>query len=104
MRLPEMWLIYAKWFVVWLVVLPMILYGVFRRVLFPIGLLAGGGCRVRSARPAGGLCATTYRPALALKMADIGSVIGGNCCGFPYGCSNSPEMCSGYRSTSDRYT
>ncbi|EII7445968.1 hypothetical protein LHS21_000118 [Salmonella enterica subsp. enterica serovar Newport] len=28
MRLPEMWPLYAKWFVVWLVVLPMILHRV----------------------------------------------------------------------------
>lgn len=65
MRLPEKLPLYAKWFVVWLVVLPMILHrveysGVFSSGLS--GLLAGGRRRVRSVRPAGGLCGISPLP------------------------------------------
>lgn len=38
--------------------------GIFRRVLFPLGLFAGGGCCVRSVRPAGGACVFLSLPVL----------------------------------------
>lgn len=65
MKLPERWPVCAKWFVVWLVVLPVILHcveysGVFSSGLS--GLLAGGRRRVRSVRPAGGLCGISPLP------------------------------------------
>ncbi len=38
MKLPEAWPLYAKWFVVWLVITPMILHRVSHSWLFSSGL------------------------------------------------------------------
>ncbi|ECE0793898.1 hypothetical protein ACOIPX_001075 [Salmonella enterica] len=38
MKLPEAWPLYAKWFVVWLVIIPMILHRVSHSWLFHSGL------------------------------------------------------------------
>ncbi|PUF41689.1 hypothetical protein DAX92_03725 [Salmonella enterica subsp. enterica] len=38
MKLPERWPFYAKWFVVWLVIMPMIVYRVSHSWLFSSGL------------------------------------------------------------------
>ncbi|EJJ0039386.1 hypothetical protein NHI83_002555 [Salmonella enterica] len=38
MKLPERWPLYAKWFVVWLVIMPMIVYRVSHSWLFSSGL------------------------------------------------------------------
>ncbi|EAN5736324.1 hypothetical protein EJD04_26960 [Salmonella enterica] len=38
MKLPERWPLYAKWFVVWLVIMPMIVYRVGHTWLFSSGL------------------------------------------------------------------
>ncbi|EAM2673075.1 hypothetical protein ABGY98_000832 [Salmonella enterica] len=38
MKLPEAWPLYAKWFVVWLVIMPMILHRVSHSWLFSSGM------------------------------------------------------------------
>lgn len=40
MKLPEAWPLYAKWFVVWLVIMPMVVYRVSHTWLFGLLVVA----------------------------------------------------------------